>query len=207
MRSTGVPPRHPWEEAELTVVAEALSSLHRELTPSPVPSLTPLAEYVRPMFGGWAELAAVAATPAGLDEWACDHLDELAELESGWPAACEGPTLLHGDVRADNVLLADGDVVFVDWPHAAVGSPAFDVVAWAPSVVLEGGPPPEELLARYVPPVSIDPDAVTVLLAAVAGFFVERSLRPPPPGLPTIRAFQAAQGGVALDWLRRRTGW
>jgi aminoglycoside phosphotransferase len=203
----GRPPRHPWERAELTVVAEALSSLHRELTPSPVPSLTPLAEYVRHMFGGWAELAAVTATPAGLDEWACDHLDALAELESGWPEACQGPTLLHGDVRADNVLLADGDVVFVDWPHAAVGSPAFDVVAWAPSVVLEGGPPPEELLARYVPPATVDPDAVTVLLAAVAGFFVERSLRPPPPGLPTIRAFQAAQGGVALDWLRRRTGW
>ena len=203
----GRPPRHPWERAELTVVGEALSSLHRELTPSPVPSLTPLAEYARPMFGGWAELAAVAATPAGLDEWACDHLDALAGLESGWPEACQGPTLLHGDVRADNVLLADGDVVFVDWPHAAVGSPAFDVVAWAPSVVLEGGPPPEELLARYVPPVTVDPDAVTVLLAAVAGFFVERSLRPPPPGLPTVRAFQAAQGGVALDWLRRRTGW
>jgi len=105
------------------------------------------------------------------------------------------------------VLLAAGDVVFVDWPHAAVGSPVFDVVAWAPSVVLEGGPPPEELLARHVAPVTVDPDVVTVLLAAVAGFFVERSFRPPPPGLPTIRAFQAAQGGVALEWLRRRTGW
>ena len=138
----GVPPRHPWEDAELTVVAEALSSLHRELTPSPVPSLTPLAEYVRPMFGGWVELAGPTATPVGLDAWAREHLDDLAELESGWPAACEGDTLLHGDVRADNLLLADGDVVFVDWPHAAVGSPAFDVVAWAPSVVLEGGPPP-----------------------------------------------------------------
>ena len=98
-------------------------------------------------------------------------------------------------------------MVFVDWPHAAVGSPAFDVVAWAPSVALEGGPAPEELLARYVAPVGVDPEVVTVLLAAVAGFFVERSLRPPPPGLPTIRAFQAAQGRVALEWLRRRTGW
>ena len=66
---------------------------------------------------------------------------------------------------------------------------------------------PEELLARHVPPVPIDPEAITVLLAAVCGFFVERSLRPPPPGLPTIRPFQAAQGAVALGWLRRRTGW
>ncbi len=203
----GRPPHHPWETGELLLVMDALSSLHRELTPSPLPSLEPLANRARHLFGGWAELAALEAPPAALDGWVRSHLDRLAELESGWPGACEGPTLLHGDVRADNVLLAAGGVVFVDWPHAAVGTPAFDVIGWAPSVVLEGGPPPEELLGRHVAPVPIDPDVITVLLAAVAGFFVSRSLRPAPPGLPTLRAFQAAQGGVALAWLRRRTGW
>lgn len=203
----GHPPRHPWEPDELALVTDALSSLHRDLTPSPLPSLTPLAEYLRHMLGGWAALAAMATPPAGLDEWARAHLERLAELESSWPEACEGSTLVHGDVRADNVLLAADGVVFVDWPHAAVGNAVFDVVAWAPSVVLEGGPAPEELLARHVPPVSVDPDVTTVLLAAICGFFVERSLRPPPPGLPTIRPFQAAQGEVALAWLRRRTGW
>jgi hypothetical protein len=203
----GRPPRHPWETEELARVVDALSSLHRELTPSPVPSLEPLADFARRLFGGWAELAAMETPPAGLDVWAFANLERLARLESGWPLACGGPTLVHGDVRADNVLLAADGVVFVDWPHAAVGNPAFDVIGWAPSVVLEGGPPPEELLARHVPPVPIDPEAITVLLAAVCGFFVERSLRPPPPGLPTIRPFQAAQGAVALGWLRRRTGW
>jgi len=203
----GRPPRHPWETRELATVTDALSSLHRDLTPSPLPSLTPLADYVRHMFGGWAELAAMEEPPAGLDEWACRHLDGLAELESPWPAACEGPTLVHGDVRADNVLLTSDGVVFVDWPHAAVGNPVFDVIGWAPSVVLEGGPPPEELLARHLLPLRVDPDVITVLLGAVCGFFIERSLRPPPPGLPTIRPFQAAQGAVALAWLRRRTGW
>jgi hypothetical protein len=203
----GRPPRHPWEAGELILVTEALSSLHRELTPSPLPLLTRLADYARHLFGGWADLSAMDAPPAGLDRWARSHLDRLAELESDWPAACEGPTLVHGDVRADNVLLAADGVVFVDWPHAAVGTSVFDVIGWAPSVVLEGGPPPEELLARHVAPIPVDPDVVTVLLAAVAGFFVERSHRPPMPGLPTLRPFQAAQGEVALDWLRRRTGW
>jgi hypothetical protein len=202
----GRPPRHPWETGELFMVADALSSLHRDLTPSPLPSLTPLAEYVRHMFGGWAQLAALDTPPAGLDVWARANLERLVELESGWPEACDGPTLVHGDVRADNVLLSEDGVVFVDWPHAAVGTAVFDVIAWAPSVVLEGGPPPEELLARHAPPVAVDPDVISVLLAAVCGFFVERSLRPPPPGLPTIRPFQAAQGEVALAWLRRRTG-
>ncbi|MFE2717997.1 hypothetical protein ACFXKI_40110 [Streptomyces mirabilis] len=30
------------------------------------------------------------------------------------------------------------------------------------------------------------------------------SRQPPPPGLPTLRAFQHAQGAAALDWLRKR---
>ncbi len=98
--------------------------------------------------------------------------------------------------------------VFVDWPHAAVGTPVFDLVAWAPSVVLEGGLQPEELLAGHRPsPEKTDPEVVTVLLAAISGFLVSHSLRPPPPGLPTLRAFQAAQGKVAVDWLRRRMAW
>ena len=30
--------------------------------------------------------------------------------------------------------------------------------------------------------------------------------RPDPPGLPTVRAFQRAQGEVAVRWLRTRLG-
>ena len=112
-------------------------------------------------------------------------------------------------MRSDNVLLVDDDgVVFVDWPHAAVGTPVFDVVAWAPSVVLEGGPDSRGAAGAVRPPdAASTPTSSPSLLAAIGGFFVSHSLRPPPPGLPTLRAFQAAQGEVALAWLRRRTGW
>jgi hypothetical protein len=202
----GRPPRHPWAPGELETVIAGLSAMHEELTPSPAPSLEPLAVYARKLFGGWSTLAAVGASPA-LDRWAAAHLAQLAELEAGWPEACAGSTLVHGDVRSDNVLLHGGGVVFVDWPHGAVGNPAFDVIGWAPSVVLEGGPSPEELLVRHEPSRQIHPDVVTVLLAAISGFFVAHSLEPAPPGLPTLRPFQAAQGEVALAWLRRRTGW
>ncbi|WP_206061757.1 hypothetical protein [Nonomuraea basaltis] len=69
-----------------------------------------------------------------------------------------------------------------------------------PSVGMQGGPPPHELLT--------DPDpAVTAVVAAVAGYFVRQGRQPDPPGIPTVREFQRAQGVVALDWLRRRTGW
>jgi hypothetical protein len=196
-------PQHPWERAELAEVLRALEEAHDMLTPSPAPQLEPAEFHLLEVFGGWTELAGTTA-PSGLDPWCAAHLTGLAELEARWPSAIEGPTLVHGDIRSDNVVMGPAGPVFVDWPHAAVGTPVFDLVAWAPSVVLEGGPQPEELLAGHRPSRKADPDVVTALLAAVSGFFVSHSLRPPPPGLPTLRAFQAAQGKVAVNWLRRR---
>ncbi len=203
----GRPPVHPWEPGELDLAVRALEALHERLTPNPAPEAPSAARRLDPLFGGWAELAAMARPPAGLDPWARRNLPRLAELESAWPMACAGPTLLHCDVRSDNLLVTSEGVVFVDWPHACVGAPVLDVVAWAPSVALEGGPPPEELLARHAPSRAADPEVVATLVAAFSGFLVSHALQPPPPGLPTLRPFQAAQGQVALAWLRRRTGW
>ena len=57
--------------------------------------------------------------------------------------------------------------------------------------------------------VLIKPDAVRrglvgAVLAGLAGYFCDVQRRPDPPGLPTVRAFQRAQGEVVLRWLRRR---
>src|SRR4051812_4900817 len=105
------------------------------------------------------------------------------------------------------MLIGRDRVWIVDWPWAARGAPAFDLVAFAPSVAMQGGPPPDELLSMSAHGRAADPDAVTVLAATVVGYFHLRSFLPPPPGLPTVRAFQAAQGRVALSWLRERTHW
>ena len=203
----GSPPACPWDARELREAVRALEELHQLLTPSPATSAPPATLRLTALLGGWSGLASQPTTPDGLDDWAGRHLAELAQLESGWPEAVLGDTLLHCDVRADNMLVTDRGVVFVDWPHACVGAAVFDLVAWAPSVTLEGGSSPEELLAMYPRARAADPDAVTVLVAALSGFFVAHSLRPAPPGLPTLRPFQAAQGDVALTWLRHRTGW
>jgi aminoglycoside phosphotransferase (APT) family kinase protein len=195
-------PNHPWERMELDAVVAALEGAHDALTPSPAAHLEPAQRHYENLFGGWAELATARDTP-GLDPWCRANLAHLAELEAGWPGAIEGRTLVNGDIRSDNILIGAAGPVFVDWTHAAVGNPVFDLVAWAPSIVLEGGPQPEELLALHGPSRSADPEVVSALLAAVSGFFVSHSLRPAPPGLPTLRGFQAAQGEVSLTWLRR----
>ena len=129
-------------------------------------------------------------------------------MEDEAPSAVVGDTLLHLDLRADNLLLMPrNSVLVVDRPHARVGASWVDVVFFAPSVAMQGGPPPEVLLARHSHGRRADPEAVTAVVAAVAGFFTAEGLTPAPPGLPTLRAFQLAQGEVARGWLSHRTGW
>jgi hypothetical protein len=225
----GVPPAEPWQIPQLIQVLGALADLHRICTPSPIETVPSVAGYFAEDLRGWRELAALGHPGphedghmdsrqdghpglhpyllTRLDGWSARHLDQLAELESQWPEAAAGITLLHSDVRADNMLITDDGVVFVDWPHACTGAPWFDVVAFAPSVAMQGGPDPEWVLGRAQSAEGADPDAVTAVVAAVAGYFTWQALLPDPPGLPTVRAFQAAQGEPARAWLRQRTGW
>jgi hypothetical protein len=72
---------------------------------------------------------------------------------------------------------------------------------------MQGGPEPWKVFDAH--PVSKDADgeAVTAYVAGLAGFFLWGAAQPPPPGLPTLREFQRAQGVHALRWLRHRTGW
>jgi len=48
---------------------------------------------------------------------------------------------------------------------------------------------------------------VTAVVAALDGYFTYQSRQPDPPGLPHVRAAQAAFGHVTRRWLRTRTGW
>jgi aminoglycoside phosphotransferase (APT) family kinase protein len=203
----GVPPELPWRAGDLHRVLAALTDLSAALTPAPsAAELGTVAEALREDFTGWRTLAA-APDPrlAEVDPWAAANLDTLAGRESRWEEAARGDTLLHCDLRADNVLLTpDGGVVFVDWPAACVGAPWIDLLGLLPSVAMQGGGDPEELAAVHPLARAADPDALTAVLAALAGYFVAGSLRPAPPGLPTLRDFQRAQGVVALRWLRHR---
>jgi aminoglycoside phosphotransferase (APT) family kinase protein len=206
---TGTHPQQPWRLDELDRVIDRLAHLADGLTPSPLaqPDVPTASKRLATRIRGWQTLLDAPRERDGLDDWSSRHLSALAELEKRAPEAVQGETLLHFDVRADNVLLDADKVWFFDWPHACLGADWFDVVAFAPSVTMQGGPPPEDVLERYPRYRAADPSDVTAALAAITGFFVRTSLEPPPPGLPTVRAFQAAQAAVARAWLADRTGW
>ena len=201
-------PAQPWRDDELQHVLDGMAGLAVILTPSPLRAgeVPTLGERLATRIHGWQILR--DAPPEGLDEWSRRHLDELAHLEVLAPGAAAGDTLLHFDIRADNILIGpDGRVWFFDWPHACVGAAWFDAVGFAPSVTMQGGPPPAEVLARYGGTRDANPSEVTACIATVAGFFTRTALEPAPLGLPTVRTFQAAQAIVAREWLAQRTGW
>ena len=196
-------PAQPWRDDELRLVIDGLHRLHDVLTPSPIESTT-AADGFAMHINGWRELKESRAKD--LDAWSTKNLDRLVELEASAPSAVAGRTLLNFDVRADNILIAEDRAFFVDWPWARVGAPFVEWLGLAPSVYMQGGPQPDELLRR-VELGGVTDHAINAVIASLTGYFLGHARRPPPPGIPTVRAFQAAQGQIALKWLRERVAW
>jgi len=199
----GTPPAQPWRRSELVAFLDLAARLADLLTPSPIAAAT-VEERFREAFTGWRSFAAASTVADGLDGWAREHVDRLAGIEQGWGEAAAGPTLLHADLRADNVLLTPRGGVVVDWPHVCVGAGWIDLLFALPSVAMHGGGDPERLWNDYPPARSADPAAVTAVLTALVGFFLWLAMQPPPPNLPRLREFQRAQGEAGLAWLRQR---
>jgi Ser/Thr protein kinase RdoA (MazF antagonist) len=113
-------PALPWRDAQFDLVLTALGELAEALTPAPV-EVPGIAQYLGNAFTGWRVLSRSPGDDR-IDPWSRARLAELAALESTWAAHAEGDTLLHADLRADNLLLTGDGVMVVDWPHACRGA-------------------------------------------------------------------------------------
>jgi len=191
-------PRHPWDAADLQTVQRAMDELAVRLTPAPVEAPA-AAEHFR----SWRGWEALREQPTDLDDWTATHLETLSRLEAAAPAAVVGRTLLHMDLRADNILLTVEGARFFDWPWASIGAPWVDPLLFAPSVEMQGGPAAADVFAASAAGATAPHDAVVAALASFTGMLIYLSRQPPPPGLPTLRAFQAAQAAPSLAWLKR----
>lgn len=202
----GRQPREPWTPDDLALVLPALRAIHDSVDPSPV-ALQSVQDRHRPVFNGWRRLAGGDGVASLIPPTAIGLVDEAAELEEGWEAAAAGDTLLHADIRADN-LLVDGErrVWLVDWPWACVGAAFVDLALFLPSVGLGGGPTPAKVTTEFGLFEDVAHEQLVAVVAAVSGFFTRMAQDPDPPGLPRVRAFQRAQAEVAVDWLRTLMG-
>jgi hypothetical protein len=200
-------PHLPWRKAELHATLDALQVMAERLTPAPVDFVPAAGQLLAEEFATWRRLAHTDRV-AGMDAVLLDHLDELVVLEASWEEWAAGETLAHCDLRVDNLLVAsDGQVWVVDWAWPCRAAAWFDALLLLSSVPVHGGPDVEEVLGAHALTRAIDPDAVNAVLAAFLDYCADAARQPAPPGLPTVRAAQAAQAGAAWEWLARRRGW
>lgn len=208
--SPGRVPPLPWTFETAARVAAAVGELSRALTPCPVAEVMPVTTLLADDLTTWARLT--EDPPADLDPWEHRNLDRLVGLGERLLApgsALSGDTLLHLDLRADNILLEpSGRVVFVDWPWACRGAAWIDLVLFALDPMVHGGFDPEVVVNSVGNGLTgVDPEAVSGLLLSLAGMWALSCRAPVPPGMPTLRAHQRRFHDAALAWGRRRVGW
>ena len=173
----------PWQPGDVEAVLAALSEI------ADAPRSGKLPRLVDADLAGWRHVAddPVPFLGLGIADAAWLERSLPALIEASDPALLAGDSLLHCDVRSDNLCLRDGRAVLLDWNHARIGNAAFDIAAWLPSLALEGGPNPATF-------------GVDELAAFISGYFAAMAGLPAPEGAPTVRGFQRAQLEVALPW-------
>lgn len=180
-----------WTQERIEAVRTSLSELHGS---PPPPNTESLRDAHPELLGRWRD---VATDPepflsAGLRnrDWLDAHLDAIIDVADA--AQVDGDDVMHLDVRSDNLCTIDGRAVLVDWNWVCLGNGELDVVAWLPSLRLEGGPPPWDVM----PGAGQSAALIAGVWAAVVGL-------PPPETAPTVRDMQRQQLAVTLDWIDR----
>jgi len=183
----------PWTVDRVAAIREALEAIRATAPPAHLPR--DLGD--RDAGAEWRSIAedpapflALGLCPPG---WLDRALPSLIAAASEAPLS--GQSLVHLDIRSDNLCIRDGRAVVIDWNHARVANPDLDIAFWLPSLHAEGGPPPEQIL----------PDAPG-LAAWVAGFFCAGAGDPPIPEAPHVRPLQVRQARTALPWAARALG-
>jgi hypothetical protein len=180
-----------WDARRVDAVRAALDELARSTPPPGTPAVR---DGFAELFGRWA---VVADDPepflsSGLRSraWLERRLPEI--MAAAETAPVDGDDLCHLDVRSDNLCFRDGRAVLVDWNWLSRANADLDLAAWLPSLAVEGGPLPWQVLPGS-----------GALAAFVAGVWAAVVGLPPPETAPTVRPLQRAQLAVALDWIDR----
>jgi hypothetical protein len=184
----------PWTPSSIDAVRSALKDISRTPPPDEIPHL------FGEMFDiteGWEPLAADPERVFRLGVFDREWFDRFAPIlaVAAVEAQLDGSTLLHGDVRSDNLCLRGDRAILVDWNWACRGAADLDLVAWLPSLAHEGGPEPWTIAPGQ-----------GALASLLAGFFLEHAGRPPIPQAPHVRQLQLDQGIVSLRWACRELG-
>jgi len=184
----------PWNSMQVDAVRLALSEVASVDPPEDLPIFVDGEQ----AHEGWNF---VLAGPGDfLDLGLCDArwLDRFGHVlqAASRAAPLAGNSLLHHDVRSDNLCIHRDAALLFDWNLACIGNPQFDIAFWVPSLAAESGLPPEELM----------PNCPPQLAAYIAGFFASHAGQPVIPHAPLVRQAQFQQLQIALPWAARLLG-
>ena len=196
----GRAPRRPWRTDELDRVLDRAEETAVALTPAPAGLVTPtfVGEF-RPELACWATLRDDPAV-GGL----ADRAVALAEVGL---VGADGDTLVHCDLRDDNVILGDdGAVWFCDWNWPVTGAAWIDTVTLLISARGDGVDA-DRVLARRALTRDVDPEVLDGMLALLAGYWLVARAEPVPPTSPWVRRHQSWYAEVTWDWVRERRRW
>ncbi len=187
--------------ADLPGVLDVVGSLERELTPCPAP-VGEAGETLSRLAGHWERLA---AAPAGPDAWSAARGRWLMELDARdlLVKAAVGETLVHCDLRADNMLMDTGRVRVLDWSWAARGAAWVDAAFFVPQLILAGHSPAgaeAEVGARVPAWRAADPKALSMFAVAITGYWVWHQAHGPGGALGAYRGRAAEAGRRWIDY-------
>ena len=203
----------PWTLAKTFAATRSYAAFHARTYGEQLPRWLPRTEH-HEFAGFWEKLGASGAL-RGTASLAGRRAGEAEEwLDVALPVFRERAALLeklrppfvfmHFDTRSDNIRLRGRLLRIFDWNFAAVGPHEFEVVAFAQSIAMEGGPEPERIAAEYARTLPLRDRVLDASLAGIAGYFADRAPRPAQAGLPRIRQVQRRQLKATLAWAARR---
>lgn len=195
-------PQRPWRADELDSLLDALEQVADAVTPPPAGLALDTAEAdFAPLLDGWPT---IRERRTDLD---AGHLAEAEALAGRFADVVGGDTLVHTDIRSDNVLIdSDGRALICDWNWPVRGAAWFDSFAALLAPRAEGIDVDAVIASRRLLK-DVDPEAFDVNLALYVGYFLTQCELPAPATSPHIRDHQRWQGEVCWDWLAERRGW
>lgn len=197
-------PKRPWQPDQLGLVLRSLDRMAELLTPAPDSyPWPPLPGFLLDEPSYWQDVDEHGRAPA----WLRPHLAECERLTAVGDEALAGDSVVHADIRDDNLLIDAADRVWLcDWDWPLRGNPALDPLGVLVSASGDGHDA-DAWLARSASIQSLDSDAVDGILSLLAGYFWEACHRSSPETSPWLRTHQRWYAEATSDWLARRRGW
>lgn len=189
----------PWTDADVRAASRMLVSLADSLTPAPGLGVPAFAEAYAEWPGCWDQVRAGEPT--------LPHLEEAAALAARFDDVTAGDTLVHGEVRDDNLLFVDDDhVVLCDWKWPSRGA------AWIDSLLLLIGPRRDGFdvnLHIAVHPLlgSVPSESIDIVLALFSGYYFRAAMQPSPPSSKYLQTAAIEHRDELWNWLSERRGW